>query len=210
MPTNVYAKTRKTYDALGRPYVLSIEPLVPKERKTFAAKLVKGSRVLEVGCAGGRDAAFFAKQGLHVIGIDTSRVLLNIARKRVPRAKFVYMDVRKMKFSPQSFDAIWANAVLLHLQRKDIPSVLRRFHKVLVPGGRLHIRVKLGQGSAWVTDKLSSTLRYFSYFTKREMEELLRQAGFRVASSRVVTDQAKRREVRWLSIEANKARGLVK
>jgi len=204
MPTTIYTKTRKTYDALGRPYVLSIEPLVPRERRAFAAKLMKGSRVLDVGCAGGRDASFFAEKGFQVTGIDTSKTLLQIARKRVPRGKFIFMDARKLLFSPQSFNAIWANAVLLHLQRKDIPGVLRRFSAVLVPDGFLHVRVKLGKGSAWVTDKLSSRLRFFSYFTKAEMEGLLQKAGFRIQLSRIVADQGKRRDVRWVQIEAQK------
>lgn len=210
MPTSVYAKTRKTYDALGQPYVLSIEPLVPKERKAFAKKLAKRARILEVGCAGGRDASFFVKKGFQVTGIDTSKTLLQIAKKRVPKGKFIFMDARKLQFPPRTFYAIWANAVLLHLQRKDILPVLIRFYKVLVPGGFLHVRVKIGKGSGWVTDKLSERLRFFTYFTKVEMEGLLRKAGFVIKSSRLFADQGKRRNVQWLSIEVKKARELVK
>lgn len=210
MSTTVYEETRKTYNTLGRAYVRSIEPLVPEERKAFAKQLAKGSRVLEVGCAGGRDAQYFVKEGLQVTGIDTSTVLLALAKKRIPKGRFIFMDVRKLTFPPKSFHAVWANAVLLHLERRDVPQVLRRLHKVLVPGGFLHVRVKVGKGSGWVTDKLSRHLRFFTYFTKKEMESLLRHAGFRIQSSRMFADQGKRRDVQWVSIEATATSGLAK
>ncbi len=210
MPASVYEETRKTYNTLGRAYVRSIEPLVPEERKAFAKTLAKGSRVLEVGCAGGRDAQYFVKEGLRVTGIDTSTTLLALAKKRVPKGRFIFMDVRKLAFPPKSFDAVWANAVLLHLQRQDVPPVLRRLQKVLVPGGCLHVRVKVGRGSGWVTDTLSKLPRFFTYFTKKEMESLLRHAGFSIQSSRMFADQGKRRDVHWVSIEATAVTGLVK
>lgn len=209
MSSTIYNKTRKTYNALGRAYVLSVEPLVPEERKAFAKRLGKGARLLDVGCAGGRDTEFFVKQGFRVTGVDASKVFIRIAKRRVPTAKFSVMDIRKMPDSLNNFDAVWANAVLLHLQRKEVPKVLRNFSRILVPHGLLHIRVKLGRGSGWVIDSLVQQPRFFTYFTKTEMLKMIREAGFRIVKSQIISDEKKRKEVRWLSVEAKSARGLV-
>ncbi|MFA6474490.1 MAG: class I SAM-dependent methyltransferase [Patescibacteria group bacterium] len=204
MPNTVYQKTRQAYNTLGRLYTAAVESLAPPERKTFAKHLTPGAHILDVGCAGGRDANFFVQQGFRLTGIDSSTVFIRIAKARVPKAVFKVMDARKILFRPQTFDAIWANAVLLHLQRKDIPRVLRHFFRILRIGGLLHVRVKIGRDSGWVTDQLAPQPRFFTYFTKAEMTSLLRTAGFRIQASQHFADESKRREVRWLSIEAVK------
>ena len=48
------------------------------------------------------------------------------------------------------YDAVWANASLLHVARGDLPMVLRRLAAVTRPGGLLRVAVKEGDGDGLV------------------------------------------------------------
>jgi len=196
-----YKKTTELYSELGKKYIQSAERLTPKELLGFIKLLAKGGRILDVGCAGGRDSKKFIKKGFRVIGIDLVDVFLKEARKNVPRAKFIKMDLCKLKFPKDYFDGIWAQAVLLHIKKKDISEALRGFYRVLKPGGKLHIRVKRGKGAAYKKDKLSGgKKRMFTYFLKDEMESFVKKAGFKIISSRIFPDELGRKDVKWISI----------
>lgn len=205
MDETVYVNTTKIYNKLGRRYLADIESLVPPEREEFIKLLKPGAKVLDVGCAGGRDTEAFIKARFAVDGIDLSEVFLRQAKNRVPEAIFQIMDARKLTFANESFDAIWANAVLLHILKSDIPKTLAGFNRILRKNGILHVRIKKGEGSSLITDSLSQeTQRYFSFFTEDEIQNFLYDAQFHIKLKTLVTDEAKRPGVTWISIFAVK------
>lgn len=200
-----YKKTIEAYEELGKKYIQSAEKLTPKEFSGFIKLLKKGGRILDVGCAGGRDSKKFIKKGFKVIGIDLVDAFLKEARKNVPRTKFLKMDSGKLKFPKNYFDGIWAQAVLLHIKRKDVPGALKGFYRVLKPEGKLHVRVKRGKGTAYIEDKLSGgKRRIFTYFSREEMEKFIKKAGFKIITSRIFPDESGRKDVKWISIWAEK------
>ena len=171
----------------------------------FARILPKGARILDVGCAGGRDSQKFFKLGFEVTGIDVIDLFVSEAQKFTPKAKFYKMDLRELKFPANYFDAIWANAVLLHFPKTDILSILKKLKKVLKKGGKMHIAVKYGRGEKWVADKLSEgQKRFFSYFAKKELENYIKSAGFKVVFSQIDKDCAGREELKWVVVWAQK------
>ncbi len=202
---NKYNKTIKVYKNLGRKYIKDINKCVVKELPEFIKLLSKGDRILDVGCAGGRDSKIFIKNGFKVVGIDLVDVFLKEAKKNVPGAKFIKMDLCKLKFPKNYFNAIWANAILLHIEKKDIPKILNNFYKILSFNGKLHIRVKRGQGTEYVKEKLSrDEQRLFTFFFKYEFEHYIKKAGFKIISSRIFFDELKRKNVKWIGIIAEK------
>lgn len=202
---NKYKKTIEIYEKLGKKYIKDIKDLTPVEFSGFVKLLPKGGKVLDVGCAGGRDSKKLIQKGFEVIGIDLTDSFLKEAKKNVPRAKFIKMDARKLKLPNDYFDAIWASAILLHLKRKDISKTLKGFYRVLKTSGKLHIRVKKGKGSGYKKDKLSSgEKRLFTYFSKDELEGLVKKADFKIIISRVFPDESRRKDVKWISIWAEK------
>ncbi len=63
----------------------------PELAALAAAGILKtNSRVLDIGCGGGRDAIFMAQCGLNVIGVDISSAALRIAIKR---SKKIHVNV---------------------------------------------------------------------------------------------------------------------
>jgi len=201
-----YQKNIETYKKLGKQYADNLKKFDLLWADEFMKILPKVARILDIGCAGGRDSRKFSDFGLEVIGIDAVDVFISEAKRFVPKAKFYEMDLQDLDFPENYFDAIWANAVLLHFPRKNAPAILKGFKKVLKKGGKIHISVKYGRGEKWVIDKLSGGhKRFFSYFTKKEMENYIKFAGFKIILSKINDDPDGRKELKWINIWGEKA-----
>lgn len=196
-----YQNTTKVYDTLGKKYLSDSEKAIPPERKDFIKNIPAGAKILDVGCGGGRDAKEFVKNGFRVTGIDLSGVLIKIAQGEVSEATFKKMSVLDIKFPKESYDAIWAHAVLLHLVREDVIKALSGLHKILKLGGLLHVRVKKGKGEALVKEKISGWQeRFYTYFSKKEVESMFKKVGFKIVRSKIMKDELQRPGVQWVSI----------
>jgi len=98
---------------------------------------LRGKRVLEFGCGHGMAAVVLAKRGARVTAFDLSGGYLDEARGRA-RANRVTIDFLKangefLPFADGTFDCIWGNAVLHHL---DLAKAGREIRRVLKPEGR--------------------------------------------------------------------------
>lgn len=101
-----------------------------------SAGLGKGMRVLEVGCGTGLFTELFSKSGAHILAIDISPDLLNIAEQRGLNPNRV--EFRELRFEDSdfedSFDAIIGSSVLHHL---DLRIALQNMYRLLKPKGVL-------------------------------------------------------------------------
>lgn len=95
--------------------------------------------LLDAGAGNGWDSVFFKKQGLNTISIDISEEMINSCKEKGLEA--LVMDFYKLKFSDETFDAIWSLNSLLHVSKKDFPIVLCEFNRVLKPNGLLYIGI---------------------------------------------------------------------
>lgn len=198
-------KTVSIYDKLGSKYLASIDNATPDEMHVFIDKLPSEGNILDVGCAGGRDSKIFVDHGFHVTGIDLCEPFLEEAKKRVPSGLFLKKDILELDFEEAYFDGIWACAVLLHLEKKDLPKVLNDFYRILKTSGLMFIGVKQGEGEQSVIDSLSDgNSRFFSFYQKDEIEALVRAAGFDVIYSEIRDDDTGRGEVKWIRMIAEK------
>ncbi len=173
-----------TYDRIARDYAEDHRhdtwSLAMVER--FIQLLPKRARVLDAGCGPGWEARRFAGAGFRVSGIDISPKLIALAKRNVPRGRFVVADLRSLSFTARTFDGVCAKASLLHLPRRDVPCALREFRRVLKRRGLLCIAVKEGRGSEVKVDA-DYGYRYerpFTYFGREECVRLLERAGFRL------------------------------
>lgn len=200
-----YEQTIRVYKELGKKYVLSTYDILSAELPEFISLLRPRSNVLDVGCAGGRDSQHFCNAGHKVMGIDVVEEFLKEARRRSPKAKFVRMDLLKIDLPDNSFDAIWAHAVLLHFSKDDLPKILKSFKKILKPGGLLHVRVKRGKGTRLVKEKLiEDKERVFTFYYKKEVEQAMKDSGYKIVASRILPDELKRKNTKWVSVWGRK------
>jgi 2-polyprenyl-3-methyl-5-hydroxy-6-metoxy-1,4-benzoquinol methylase len=110
-----------------------------------AAKPLKGSRILEIGCGTGSSTIALAEQGAEVVGIDLDADALQVANDRcrvygVP-SSFYYMNASAMaeKFRGCAFDTIIYFAPLEHMTIAERLDTLQTSWAMLPRGGQLVI-----------------------------------------------------------------------
>ncbi len=109
------------------------------ERLLDAAKVGRGSRVLDVACGPGYVAAAATARGAISTGIDFSSAMVAEARRRYPHVDFQEGDAEHLTFNTGTFDAVVANYALLHLAEPE--QAISEFHRVLKSGGKLAFTV---------------------------------------------------------------------
>ena len=87
------------YDSRSEKYAENIESiqnisLIDK----FVKAVGKGKTVLDAGCAAGRDCRLLKDRGLKPVGLDLSKGLLEIARKKHPVIKFQHGNMLELPF----------------------------------------------------------------------------------------------------------------
>jgi SAM-dependent methyltransferase len=158
--------------------------------------LPAGAKVLELGSAFGRDAAYIASKGFAVECTDA-----------VPG--FV-AELSARGFSARSFNAltdelddrydlIFANAMMLHFDRGEFAFVLKKIRLALKSGGVFAFSLKGGQGESWSSAKIGAP-RFFCYWERENLEPRLRDAGFKAWTIEQATTQ--RDHADWLFIIA--------
>jgi SAM-dependent methyltransferase len=95
-----------------------------------------GLRVLDFGCGHGMAGVVMARRGARVMAFDLSAGYLVEAGRRA-LANGVSLDLvqangEQLPFADGSFDRVWGNAILHHL---DLGRAAREIHRVLRPGG---------------------------------------------------------------------------
>ena len=110
----------------------------------FLDRLDPGSRILELGCGGGRDTRAMLERGFRVSATDGSAAMAREAEALTGQR------VRMLRFDEladeAAHDAVWAHAALHHQPFAGLPAVLARIHRALVPGGLFFANYKLGDG----------------------------------------------------------------
>ena len=100
--------------------------------------LDRTTRVLDVGCGPGTNAAFFAECD-HYVGVDMNPRYIESARRRYGR-DFVTADVRTyLPGDDEGYDFILANSFFHHIDDDNTRKILQRLHELLRPKGEIHI-----------------------------------------------------------------------
>lgn len=104
---------------------------------------MKGRRVLEIGCGQGSHAELFARAGAQYTGVDITTVAVRRTLKRFRlnglTGSILQMDAERTPFPDESFDYVWSWGVIHHSH--DPQAIVNEIHRVLVPGGRVHLMV---------------------------------------------------------------------
>lgn len=187
--TDSMKQTISTYNEIASEY--AERNLVPPSEvlemlELFTSKL-QGKKVLDVGCANGRDSKYFNERGMVVVGIDLCEPLLEIAKKECPGCMFMYMDMRQLDFPDKSFDGVWACASFLHIEKKEAQRTLREFYRVLKNNGILYISTMKGSFDGLrKNEKLKWADRHFSDYEEQELIQKAQEVGFEILVTKSV------------------------
>lgn len=109
-----------------------------------------GEKVLDIGSGTGNYSIWLAKKGLQVTGLDQSKAMMNIAKKKADEEDlaidWVEADATNLPFPNESFDLVLSVTAIEFMD--DINAVLKETIRVLKPNGRLVIGV-LTKDSPW-------------------------------------------------------------
>lgn len=149
----------------------------------FAGVLPPGSRVLEIGSAGGRDARALEEAGLSVRRTDVTPGFVDLLRAAGDEADVLdpLTDDLADPLAPgTTYAGVWANACLLHVRREDLPVVLARLAEATTPDGLLYASVKEGDGESWSVHGNVVSPRLFTYWREQPLREAMAAAGWSV------------------------------
>jgi cyclopropane fatty-acyl-phospholipid synthase-like methyltransferase len=91
--------------------------------------LPAGSTVLELGMGPGKDLDLLS-QAYKAIGSDTSQLFLDLYRRRCPEADLLLLDAKTID-TARTFDGIYSNKVLIHLDADELKESFTRQAQVL-------------------------------------------------------------------------------
>jgi len=188
-----------TYNRTAAHYAKNRHGKESKEQiKKFITLVKPHGGILDVGCAAGRDSRIFTDAGFVITGVDLSENLLAIAKSQNPDIQFILADMRSLPFADNSFDGIWAAAVLHHLEKSEIAMAIKEFQRVLRSQGVIYIETKKGQGILKTRENLVlQGERKFTLLTEEEVDALLTMNGFeKIALS---TAKSKTRDLFWVN-----------
>src|SRR5262245_24051274 len=179
--------TREGYDEVADEYVrrisgeLAQKPLDRHLLNRFAEDMRGRGLVADIGCGPGHVARYLQDQGVDVLGIDLSPVMVRSAKKLYPGLEFRVGDMRALDLPDEALAGIVAFYSLIHVAPEEHPRTLRELGRVLRPGGMLLLGFHVGTEVLHVEELWDRKVRLdFRFFQPSEIAARLADAGFRV------------------------------
>lgn len=150
-------------------------------------------RILDFGCGPGRDLRTFVARGHEPVGLDGTVAFVEMARANAG-VEVWHQDFLQLDLPPERFDGVFANASLFHVPVQELPQVLRRLSRSLVPGGILFASNPRGDNrEGWNGE------RYASYHDLEAWTALVLAAGFEAHSHYYRPPGLPREQQPWLA-----------
>ncbi len=189
--------TIQTYDKIVDEYIayfktVDLKGCVQFQREIdyIVAQLPDDAMILDVGTAIGDYPKYLTEQldnNFHVVGIDTSKNMIQRAKLNAPLAEFQIMDARQINFPVKFFDAIICFATLIHVNDKDAISIIDKFDAILKNGGLLAINVMeqkpQEEKETFIDEPFNTKYKtYFNRYTKDFFRKLFAENGYKILS----------------------------
>ena len=129
---------RGGYDLWAASYDATPNPVVALDRRHTLHHLrpAPGERILDAGCGTGANLTRIVEAGAKPVGLDFSREMLRVARRRAPGVPLAQADLnQKLPIRPERFDGFLCSLVSEHLEHLHV--LLEGAYSVLRDGGRL-------------------------------------------------------------------------
>jgi SAM-dependent methyltransferase len=129
-------------------------------------------RILDLGCGPGRDLKAFAELGHIAVGLEGSKRFAAMARE-YSHCEVLEQDLLQLDLPQESFDGVFANAVLFHVPSQELPRVLQELRSALKPRGVLFSSNPHGDNAeGW------NRGRYGAFHDWETWRRFMTQAGF--------------------------------
>ncbi|MYB67219.1 MAG: methyltransferase domain-containing protein [Gemmatimonadetes bacterium] len=178
---------RTAYNRCAMNYAGQRRTTAEAELNLITERLTPSSKILDVGCGAGIPVSRHLAGTFSLTGIDISSSMIALAKKNVPKAKFVIADVMETEFPACSFDAIVSFYAIFHIPRQEHLNLFRRFAQWLRPGGLLLFTIaKQDDGPGYTEDDFFGETMYWSNFGPSTYEKFLTETGFQIEQEGIV------------------------
>lgn len=161
--------------------------------KKFMRYLDEKSKLLDAGCGSGRDSLYFINNGFSVTAIDASEEIVKVSNEHTG-INVILLNFYDLKYKNE-FDAIWASASLLHINKIDISNIIDKFLLALKENGIFYMSFKYGEF------EIERNGRYFNYYTEESIKALLRDKNIEILDLWITPDvREDRKDENWLNI----------
>lgn len=158
-----------------------------KEVDYLVPQLKESANILDVGTAIGDYPKFLTEKcnkNFNVIGIDSSENMLKVATTNAPKATFKLMDIRELKFEPNTFDAIICFATLIHVDDQNCIKILDKFDNLLKENGLIAINVMeqmKNEKEIFIDEPFNPSYKtYFNRYKKSFFTDYFNQKGYKI------------------------------
>lgn len=152
-------------------------------------RLPANAKVLDAGCGAGIPISQILSERFHVTGVDFSEAQIELARKNVPNAQFLCEDMTKLGFPDEIFDGITSYYAIIHIPREEHQPLLANFYRMLKPNGVALLCLGAEHLIDDVDENYLGTRMYWSHYDKETYLKMLKECGFSLIRSKIVTDE---------------------
>lgn len=149
MKKNLKNKTAKEYnshaieyDNMSREAVPWIFFDKPYLKKVLRNNLSSKTKLLDLGCGGGKVIEFLCEGSLrptNITGVDVSSELTFLAQSHTPEAHFIVGDMAKVKLHKNYFDIAVSIRSLEYLNLKELEQLFKNVYHSLKKNGKFYI-----------------------------------------------------------------------
>lgn len=171
-------------------------------------RLIRGRRIVDLGCGNGRLAILLSQAGNAVTGIDSSEEQIRLAnenRQRAPQPPaggslaFRNAPMESTGLPDGAFDVVILSQSLHHAAKPK--EAIAESRRLLAPGGQILILDLLAHGEEWMRTKFGD---FWLGFTQADLEKWLAESGFSDVHSEITGPGKEYPEIEGVLLSAAK------
>jgi ubiquinone/menaquinone biosynthesis C-methylase UbiE len=193
-------KAQQFWDKHAKKYDLAEQQFEPVYREIIAKTLTyldENDQVLDHGCATGNKALMLAPAVKHILGLDISAEMINLANKKkedadIPNCSFIQGTIHSEDLENSSFDKILSYSVIHLLE--DSPRDIQRIYELLRPGGifistvacfkeKMTLSKRIEFLLYWLMKLLGILPIHLNLYNAADVENLFVQSHFKIIES---------------------------
>jgi len=134
---------KNNYEIIAADFDLKRKKAIWSPAQAYCQKILAGQKILDLGCGNGRLFNELKNKDVVYLGIDSSKALIDLAKKNYPTAKFLRGDIlclNEIISSAEKYDFIFCLATLQHIPSEELRlELLKKIKNQLAPKGEVII-----------------------------------------------------------------------
>ena len=182
------------YEINARQYILDTKDSNMNEQyKFFLKHLKKEGLILDIGFGSGRDMLYFSSLGYKVEGLDSTKEFIDNMKDKFT---VFHQQVEDLNITDK-YDAIWACASLLHVNRVNLKETIKRCLNALKNDGIMYMSFKEGDKEITIDN------RYFNYINEPILKDILDSLNITLIDIMYSLD-VRGNDTKWMSVIVKK------